>query len=227
MRGDKLILAPDLKENPAKADKFKADFAKSDEFIAKNGIEAPERSLPELRYGFLAEETLELSLQETNITTAIWATGYKFDFSLVRSPVFDGDEYPIRKREVTAFPGLYFVGLPWLHNAKSGLLFGLEQDARHIAETIIDRTKPAMPSCRVRHPSPPKDHQKFEGKVTLITGGTSGIGAATAKCVATLVAKGVITGRSAFTRPMSTRTNARAVIYLSRTDVTRVPKRRF
>jgi hypothetical protein len=44
MRGDKLILAPDPRENPAKADKFEAGFAKSvDEFIAKNGIEAPKR----------------------------------------------------------------------------------------------------------------------------------------------------------------------------------------
>jgi hypothetical protein len=26
--------------------------------------------------------------------------------------------------------GLYFVGLPWIHDAKSGLLFGINEDVR-------------------------------------------------------------------------------------------------
>ena len=46
------------------------------------------------------------------------------------------DGYPIHERGITYHPGLYFVGLPWLHNAKSGLLFGLAQDAEHIAVAI-------------------------------------------------------------------------------------------
>jgi putative flavoprotein involved in K+ transport len=67
----------------------------------------------------------------------IWATGYSFDFSMVRLLVFDADGYPIQHRGVTSYPGLYFVGLPWLHNAKSGLLFGVPEDAAHVASHII------------------------------------------------------------------------------------------
>jgi putative flavoprotein involved in K+ transport len=131
------MLAQDLKENLAKADKFEADFVKSvDEYIAKNGMDVPEETLPKLREGYDAEDVRELSLKDANITSVIWATGYRFDFSMVRLPVFDSDGFPVQKRGVTVYPGLYFVRLPWLYNAKSGLLFGTDQDTAHIALLI-------------------------------------------------------------------------------------------
>ena len=43
---------------------------------------------------------------------------------------------------MTDYPGLYFVGLPWLHNAKSGLLYGTGQDASYIAEKIASEGRP-------------------------------------------------------------------------------------
>jgi putative flavoprotein involved in K+ transport len=59
----------------------------------------------------------------------IWATGYKFDFSFVKLPVTDEDGYPIQTRGVTGYEGLYFLGMPWLHSRKSGILFGVGDDA--------------------------------------------------------------------------------------------------
>ena len=132
-----ILLARDLKANLARADQFAADFAKRiDEFIAENRIDVPAEALPVLTEGYGVQEIPELNLADANISTVIWATGFSFDFSLVQLPVFDNDGYPIQKRGVSHHPGLYFVGLPWLHNAKSGLLFGLAQDAGHIAATI-------------------------------------------------------------------------------------------
>ena len=58
------------------------------------------------------------------------------DFGWVGVPVFDQDGYPIQRRGVTAYPGLYFLGLPWLHTLKSGLFFGVGEDAAHIAADI-------------------------------------------------------------------------------------------
>ncbi len=52
-----------------------------------------------------------LDMAAAGITTVIWALGYTFDFSLVRLPVLDAYGYPVQRRGVTAFPGLYFVGL--------------------------------------------------------------------------------------------------------------------
>ena len=135
-----IFLAQDLKENLARADQFETDFAKKiDEFIVKTGMRAPEEMLPAHRDGFEQREISKLDLKDANVSTVIWATGYSFDFSLVKLPIFDAEGYPIQKRGVTEHPGLYFMGLPWLHNAKSGLLFGLAQDASHIAAAINDQ----------------------------------------------------------------------------------------
>jgi putative flavoprotein involved in K+ transport len=60
--------------------------------------------------------------KSAGITNVIWATSHKLDFSFVKLPILDGDGFPIQKSGVTHCPGLYFVGLPWLHNAKSGLI---------------------------------------------------------------------------------------------------------
>jgi putative flavoprotein involved in K+ transport len=69
----------------------------------------------------------------------IWATGYKFDFGLVKLPVLDADGFPIQKRGITDYPGLYFAGMPWLHKAHSGLLFGFGDDAAHIVADITGK----------------------------------------------------------------------------------------
>jgi putative flavoprotein involved in K+ transport len=54
-------------------------------------------------------------------------------------PVVDADGYPLQKRGVTGFPGLYFVGLPWLHTSGSGVLGGVGDDAAHIVADITSR----------------------------------------------------------------------------------------
>ena len=132
-----ITLASDLHESLAKVDKFEADVVKIvDDFIAKNGIEAPIESLPDLRDGYAVEEIRQLDLSSAGINTVIWAHGYGYDFSLVKLPVTDGDGYPIQQRGVTNYPGLYFVGMPWLHQYKSGLLVGVGDDAAFIASHI-------------------------------------------------------------------------------------------
>jgi putative flavoprotein involved in K+ transport len=130
-------LSPDLNESLAKADRFEADIVRQvDGFIELNGLDAPQESLPVLRDGYVGEEITDLDLSSAGITTIIWAMGYGFDFSLVRLPVLDGDGYPIQKRGVTEYPGLFFVGMPWLNKMKSGLLMGVGEDADFIASAI-------------------------------------------------------------------------------------------
>ena len=137
VKDGRVVVAQDLRENLARADKFEEDFVKTvDEFITNNGLDAPQEVLPKHQDGYNVAQVLQLDLRAANINTAIWATGYSFDFSMVRLLVFDGDGYPIQKRGITEYPGLYFVGLPWLHNAKSGLLFGDAEDAAYIASAI-------------------------------------------------------------------------------------------
>ena len=136
--GTTVRLAGDMHENLAKADQFEADFVtKVDQYIEDRALKVPEETLPRLTAGFEQEEVEELDLKCEGITSVLWATGYSFDFSMVKLPVVDKDGYPMQRRGVTKYPGLYFVGLPWLHNAKSGLIHGVSEDAAYIASRIV------------------------------------------------------------------------------------------
>jgi putative flavoprotein involved in K+ transport len=138
VNGATVKFAHDLHKNLTAADQFEASLvARIDSYIERNGLSLPEEGLPHLTAGFEQPEIHELDLKQANVSTVIWATGYSFDFSMVRLLVFDADGYPIQHRGVTSYPGLYFVGLPWLHNARSGLLFGVSEDAAHVASHII------------------------------------------------------------------------------------------
>jgi putative flavoprotein involved in K+ transport len=144
--GTTVKLARDLHANLAAADQFEANLTgKIDTYIERDGLRIPPERLPQLTAGFDRPEMDDLNLKEANINTVIWATGYSFDFSMVKLPVFDGDGYPIQQRGATSYPGLYFVGLPWLHNAKSGLLFGVSEDAAHVASHILNREDRVFP----------------------------------------------------------------------------------
>jgi putative flavoprotein involved in K+ transport len=139
-RDHKIWLAPDLKESLAKTDKAEVEFIKLiDVYIAQSGMNAPSESLPEMRDGYESREFTELDLQSAGVTSLIWAMGYLFDFNFVRLPIFDSDGYPFQYRGVTDYPGLYFVGLPWLFKQKSGHLFGVGEDADFIASEIDRR----------------------------------------------------------------------------------------
>jgi len=139
----KIRLAPDLHENLAGADQHEAQFVRAvDEFVAKTGMAVRQEKLPSLRDGFAAELLAELDLRAAGITNVIWATSYAFDFSLVKLPILDGHGYPVQKRGVTDYPGLFFLGLPWLHNARSGLIYGVGDDAAYIAQKIANADQP-------------------------------------------------------------------------------------
>jgi putative flavoprotein involved in K+ transport len=128
-------LADDLAENLDVIDKACCDgLAKTDEYIAKNGIGAPENDLEPVDWQPAAGPTT-LNLKQAGIGTVIFATGFRFDFGWVDLSVFDQRGYPRYQRGVTEVPGLYFVGLHWLHTAGSGLFYQVGRDA----EFVVDR----------------------------------------------------------------------------------------
>ena len=128
-----------VRESLARSDKAEADIAAIiDQFIERNRISAPEETLPRYQDGYALDEITELDLRAASINTIIWAIGYEFDYSFVKVPMTDEDGYPIQQRGVTQYPGLYFVGLSWLHKRKSPLLMGVGEDADYIASHITD-----------------------------------------------------------------------------------------
>jgi putative flavoprotein involved in K+ transport len=145
--GTRVRLARNLHKNLAAADLFEANLVGMiDNLIEKHRMNAPPEMLPQLRAGFEQPERDDFDLAEAGVGSIIWATGYSFDFSMVRLPVLDPDGFPIQRRGVTGYPGLYFLGMPWLHNAKSGLLFGISEEAVHVASHILNREESREPA---------------------------------------------------------------------------------
>jgi putative flavoprotein involved in K+ transport len=141
VQNNKALLAPDLIENLTKIDGFVKEVKqKIDAYIDVNNIDADEVSeQDELRDGYESEVYESLDLQAAGIKTIVWAIGYDFDFSWIKFPVLDEYGYPVQKRGVAEIPGLYFLGLHWLYKRRSGLPWGVGDDAAHIADDIIGR----------------------------------------------------------------------------------------
>lgn len=136
----RLALAPDLYDGLKKADQFEAQvLGLIDGYIVRSGLDAPQEQRPNLRDGYDQPVILDVDVAAAEIKTVIWAAGYSFDFNLVRLPVTDSDGFPVQQRGITTHPGLYFIGLPWLHTQKSGLLLGVGEDAAFIADHIANR----------------------------------------------------------------------------------------
>jgi len=80
---------------------------------------------------------LGLDLRSGQISTVVWATGYRPDLSWLEVPVLDRRGRPVHDGGVTAAPGLYLIGWPFLRRRKSSLIDGAAGDAaeltRHLA----------------------------------------------------------------------------------------------
>ncbi len=133
----KLVLTPDLKENLAKSDGFAANVIKQiDEYIQKNALNLPAEEVRILDDAYRAPEILSLDLLAENVSAIIWATGYSNDYSLVQLPLLDSYGFPSTDRGVTSYPGMYFLGSPWMNKFKSGFLLGIGESAHYLAEMI-------------------------------------------------------------------------------------------
>ncbi len=105
-------------------------------YIAKNGIQAPLETLPQLTAGYAAEVITRLDFKAHGITSLIWAIGYVYDFGWIHLPILDEEGFPIQDRGVTAFRGLDFLGLPWQTNRASSIFRGTGSEAAHIADQL-------------------------------------------------------------------------------------------
>ncbi len=112
--------------------------ASIDKFIEKNAIDAGEPSVY-IPAWEPREERSSLNLRAAGIGSIVWCIGFAPDFSWLDAAVFNGRGQPGHVRGVTAQPGLYFLGLPWLHTWGSGRFSGVARDARYLLERIQAR----------------------------------------------------------------------------------------
>jgi putative flavoprotein involved in K+ transport len=92
-------------------------------------VGAPERFEPTR---VPASSPLHLDLRSGEITSVVWATGYRPDYSWLHVPVIDRKGCLRHDGGVIDAPGLYAIGLPILRRRKSTFIHGAEDDARDI-----------------------------------------------------------------------------------------------
>jgi putative flavoprotein involved in K+ transport len=81
---------------------------------------------------------LTRKLDGDSIRTIIWATGFRPDYSWLDVPVLDRKGHIEHDGGVVTAPGLYVLGLPLMRTRKSSFIFGIDDDARHISNHLIN-----------------------------------------------------------------------------------------
>ncbi len=87
-----------------------------------------------------------------DVTNVVWCTGFRNDYGWIRFPVpEDEDGFPAQERgAVPSSPGLYFVGLPFLHSFSSMLVLGAGRDGARVAKHIAARAAGSPVGARRR-----------------------------------------------------------------------------
>ena len=139
LRGHTAVLAPDLAESLAFGAARLADLiALIDGHIADKGLDVPSGEPPrEPPVRRPAPELLDL--RDARVSTILWSNGYRPDHRWIEGLRVDDQGWPVQQRGISEIPGLYFVGLHWLHKRKSSLLFGVGDDAEHVVSHIVGR----------------------------------------------------------------------------------------
>ncbi|HSM70580.1 MAG TPA: SidA/IucD/PvdA family monooxygenase, partial [Anaerolineales bacterium] len=144
VESDTLLLGDDAAENVHFADDFSRRVKEGvDDYLKSLNIEPlpledDPADMPDLEAQCISP-LRELNLRESNISTVIWATGFTGDFSWLNLPVFDEENMLVHERGVSAERGVYFVGFPWLNSRKSGIIYGIKDDAGYIADAIREQ----------------------------------------------------------------------------------------
>ena len=150
-RDGRLHIAADLGENLARGDASFVDFIQqADAHAARKGLDLPASDAGVgilCRPARLADPALTLDLASAEISTIIWSNGFRYDFDWIDLPIFANGtpspgRVPVHQRGITSVPGVYFLGLPWLHKLKSAFLHGVGEDAEYLAAAIAGDARP-------------------------------------------------------------------------------------
>jgi putative flavoprotein involved in K+ transport len=133
----------DLRENldaaDATAERIKDTI---DRWIDAHGLDAPleERYTPAWEPPAGEDGSAPVDLDAAGVSTVVWATGFRSEWSWLRLPLLGDDGYPTHRRGVsTRVPGVYLLGLPWLYTWGSGRFAGIDRDAEHVAGALARR----------------------------------------------------------------------------------------
>jgi putative flavoprotein involved in K+ transport len=82
----------------------------------------------------------ELHLKDRDITTILWATGYRRTYPWLHVPVLDAAGEIRQRQGRTPVPGLYVLGQRFQHYRNSNFIDGIGRDAAILADHLARRT---------------------------------------------------------------------------------------
>ncbi len=137
-----LLLQNNARENIDFGDKLYKDTKITIEnFILKSKLSYPEPEediVDDSEIEELISKEFSIELKKNNIQTVIWATGFGGDFKYLKFPIFNPDGEIRHTEGVSDVLGLCFLGLPWLRKRKSGIIYGVKEDAEFIVKKILE-----------------------------------------------------------------------------------------
>jgi putative flavoprotein involved in K+ transport len=118
-----------------------------DDHIERKGIAAPPHEpdpaeAPEPSLSSSGPQRLDLA----EIGAVVWCTGFKGDFGYLHLPVLDADGKIVHQGVATASRGLYVIGFPWVTRRKSGIIWGIPDDADAICTSILRASRARLPA---------------------------------------------------------------------------------
>ena len=134
-----VALADDADELLAAADKSYEVFIEAADALAATlsiGSELHQKEAPTQLPPLHVDGIGRLNLRTENVRSIIWANGYGYNFEWVKLPILDASGAPVQQRGVTACPGVYFLGLHWMHTFRSAILPFVGRDASYFADHI-------------------------------------------------------------------------------------------
>ena len=109
-----------------------------DAWVAEQGLDGEVESSERYDATRVARgDPLTLDLKQGEISTIIWATGFRPDFSWVDLPVFDSAGNLRHVGGVVEAPGVYVLGAPFLRRRRSSFLHGSVDDTRDLADHLV------------------------------------------------------------------------------------------
>ncbi len=148
LRGSEALLSGSLANKCELADLKQGRLLDTfDEWAESSGLDEvgpPERFAP-IRVP--PSPPLKLDLARGEISTIIWATGFKPDYSWLDVPVLD-HKGQIRHDGgvVTESPGLYVIGLNFLRRRKSSFICGAADDSRDLVSHLAGHLDSLVPA---------------------------------------------------------------------------------
>ncbi len=136
--GGVVRFADDLQMTVSRADlRLRRVLHRIDEFIATHGVQAEHQSHAELLQAPPMASPRCLDLCRADVSTVIWATGFRRNYSWLHLPVLDADGELDQRYGMTRVPGVYVLGQRFQRTRRSNFLGGVGSDAATVTRHLL------------------------------------------------------------------------------------------